>query len=71
MTTSIAHHWNSGEQTIPTRYGTAVEELIRRSSTPETGTRLALSTGYRSTVCIDDACAATRTGTRSSTRGLS
>ena len=43
---TIAHHWNSGEQTIPTSYGTAVEELIRRSSTLETGTRLALSTGY-------------------------
>ena len=42
---TIAHHWNSEEQTIPTRYGTAVEELIRRSSTLETGTRLALSTG--------------------------
>ena len=38
---TIAHRWNSGEQTIPMRYGTAVGELIRRSSALESGPRLA------------------------------
>ena len=38
---TIAHHWNSGEQTIPMRYGTAIEELIRRSSALETPPNLA------------------------------
>eukprot|EP01043_Picozoa_sp_COSAG02_P045409 COSAG02_NODE_4146_length_5717_cov_3.929690_7_plen_38_part_00 len=36
---TIAHHWNAGEQTIPMRYGRAVEELIRRSSEYESGGR--------------------------------
>ena len=38
---TIAHHWNSGEQTIPMRYGRAIEELIRRSSQGETPPHLA------------------------------
>ena len=43
---TIAHHWISEEQTIPTRYGRAVEEPIRRSSAPETGPRLARDTSH-------------------------
>ena len=39
---TIAHRWNSGEQTIPMRYGTKVGELIRRSSALETPAYLAL-----------------------------
>ena len=34
--TTIAHHWNAEEQTIPTGYGRAVGELIRRSYALET-----------------------------------
>ena len=48
---TIAHRWNSGEQTIPMRYGTIVGELIRRSSALETPARLALEASY-STACI-------------------
>ena len=43
---TIAHHWNAGEQTIPMRYGRAVEELIRRSSEYESGGRLAHDTSH-------------------------
>ena len=38
---TIAHHWNSEEQTIPTGYGRAVGELIRRSYALETPPYLA------------------------------
>ena len=48
---TIAHHWNSGEQTIPMRYGTAIEELIRRSSALETPPNLAHATSDRSSTC--------------------
>ena len=41
---TIARRWNSGEQTIPTRYGTVIEELIRRSSALETPPNLAHAT---------------------------
>jgi hypothetical protein len=47
---TIAHHWISEEQTIPTRYGRAVEEPIRRSSAPETGPRLARDTSHSSDI---------------------
>ena len=39
--TTIAHHWNAEEQTIPTGYGRAVGELIRRSYALETPPDLA------------------------------
>ena len=38
---TIAHHWNAEEQTIPMRYGRAIEELICTSSAAETGAHLA------------------------------
>ena len=49
---TIAHHWNSGEQTIPMRYGTAIEELIRRSSALETPPNLAHATNDRNSFSL-------------------
>ena len=45
--TTIAHHWNAEEQTIPLRYGRAIEELICRSSALETPPNLAHATSDR------------------------
>ena len=49
---TIAHHWNSEEQTIPMRYGRAIEELICTSSALETGAHLAHLTSNSSRLTI-------------------
>ena len=46
MDRDCAHH-RSGFETIPTRYGRPIEELIHRSCEGETGAGLALETGDR------------------------
>ena len=51
MTT--AHHWKSGEQTIPMRYGRAIEELIRRSAERESPPHLAHATDDRSITIVN------------------
>ena len=38
---TIAHHWNAEGRTIPMRYDTAIEDLIRRSSERESPGHLA------------------------------